>query len=430
MIKMKDRIKTIVSFARPHKYKFMVLFICVIITTFSGSIYPYIFGRLVDEVFYEKNLSLFYQIVILYGCVFLFNQALHFILNLFWAKLMTRFLFDIRIKIFSKVLSLPGIKLSSIQSGDILFRMGHDVEQFMNYIHWNTFYLIARITNLALSIGFLSAIYWPFALFAIIATPVVVYVSKSFSKKIKTIHKIKVGESGFLSSWLFEIIKGMQEIKLLSALKGVLSDYVGYTIKITRLHIKESVLQVVSDRVNSGISLVWQLILYSVSAILVINGNITLGGFTACVSYFGKCIGSFNALNNHLTAIPENIVSIDRVSDILNEESEKDEGDEIEIRKGDIEFRDIHFSYTEELEVLKGLNFKIRQGERVALVGVGLIVINKGVDEIQSAVLLHQVEERVQAAEGVPQGEDGVDRTFRSVNLQVVCTIAAIGIGE
>lgn len=366
---MKERTKTIVKFAKPHKYKFIVLFICVTVTTFSGSIYPYIFGSLVDEVFYGKNLSMFYQIVILYGCVFLFNQALHFVLNMSWANLMTNFLFDIRKKVFSKVLSLPGIKLSSIHSGDIVFRMGQDVEQFMNYIHWNTFYLFARVLNLIISIAFISAIFWPFAIFAIFATPIIVYTSRTFSKRIKKIYKDKTEKSGFLSSWLFEIIKGMQEIKLLSALKGVLSDYVGYTIRITRLQIKANVLEVTSERINSGISLIWQLILYCISAILVVNGYITLGGFTACVSYFGKCISSFYALNNHLTSIPGNLVSVDRVCDIINEVSERDEGEEIEIQKGDVEFSNVHFSYTEEIEVLKGLNFKIHQGERVALVG-------------------------------------------------------------
>lgn len=366
---MKERIKAIIKFAKPHKYKFIVLFVCVMVTTFSGSIYPYIFGRLVDEVFYGKNLSMFYQIVILYGCMFLFNQTFHFILNMSWANLMTKFLFDIRKKFFSKVLSLPGIKLSSIHSGDIVFRMGQDVEQFMNYIHLNTFYFFAQVLNLTISIGFIFVVFWPFAIFAIFATPIIVYVSRIFSKRIKKVYKKKNEKNGLLSSWLFEIIKGMHEIKLFSALKGVLSDYVGYTVKITRLQIKANVLEVTSERINSGISLIWQLILYCVSAILVVNGNITLGGFTACVSYFGKCISSFNTLNNHLTSISENLVSVDRVCDILNEESERYDGEELEIQKGNIEFRNVRFSYTKEKEVLRGVNFEIHEGERVALVG-------------------------------------------------------------
>lgn len=366
---MKNRFYTIIEFAKPHAVKFGILLLCVLATTFLGMVYPYIFGLLVDEVFYEKNMSKFYEIVFLYGVIFFVNQILHFVLNMSWANLMTKFLFDIRNAVFTKVLSLKGSKLSSVYSGDIVFRMGNDVEQFMNYIHWNTFYFLASILRLIVSICFIASIFWPFAILAIVITPVIVYVSQHFSKRIKIVYKVKTEKSGFLSSWLFEIVKGMREVKLLSALKGVLSDYVGYTVKIERLHIQANVLEIVSERVNSGISLIWQLVLYSVSAIMVINGHVTLGGFTACVSYFGKCISSFNAINNHLTGISGNLVSVDRVCDTLKEESERDSGTDIEIASGDIKFEEVHFSYTEEKEVLKGVNFNIVSGERIALVG-------------------------------------------------------------
>ena len=64
------------------------------------------------------------------------------------------------------------------------------------------------------------------------------------------------------------------------------------------------------------------------------------------------------------------------------------------------------------------------------MVRVGLVLINKGVDEVEGALTLHQAEERVQAAEGVPQREHGINGSLRLVHLQVVGTIAAIGVAE
>lgn len=366
---MKNRTKIMLNFVKPHKFKFIILFTCVLITTFVGSIYPYIFGRLVDEVFYGKDLSVFYQIIIMYGAVFLFNQAFHLILNMSWANLMTRFLYDIRKAIFLKTLAYEGKTLASIHSGDIIYRMGTDVEQFMNYIHWNTFYLAARVIDLILAIGFLSYIFWPFAIFAVAFTPIIVSISRHFAKKVSSIYKSLSDSSGILSSWLFEIIKGLQEVKLLSATKGVISDYTGSTIKIARLQIKANRVEVVSERINSGVSLLWQLVLYIVSAIFIISGNLTLGGFTACVAYFGKCISAFNALNNHLTGISGNMVSVDRVCTALNIECEREDGEFLPVLSGNIEFCDVHFAYSQEIEVLKGISFSVHSGERIALVG-------------------------------------------------------------
>ena len=88
---------------KKHMYLFIVLLLCVIATTFSGSFYPYIFGVLVDKVFTEKNMDYFINIVILYAVIFSVNQFLHFILNMSWAKLMTKYIYDIRKAMFTKM---------------------------------------------------------------------------------------------------------------------------------------------------------------------------------------------------------------------------------------------------------------------------------------------------------------------------------------
>ena len=64
------------------------------------------------------------------------------------------------------------------------------------------------------------------------------------------------------------------------------------------------------------------------------------------------------------------------------------------------------------------------------MVRVGFVFINKGVDEIEGALALHEAEQGMQAAEGVPKRKHRIDRSFRLVNLQIVGTIAAIGIAE
>jgi ABC-type multidrug transport system fused ATPase/permease subunit len=340
-------------------------------SNFSGALYPYLFGKLVDQVFYAKELKLFLRIVFMYGLVYLLNQFMHFLLNLTWANLMTKFLFNIRKTIYEKVLSYGGKTLSSLYSGDIIYRMSADTEQFMNYIHWNTFYLVARIFNLIVSVGFIGYLSWPIAIFTLIITPVSVYTSRHFSKIVKKYYSKISENSGLLSSWLCEMIKGMQEIRLLSAGKGVLSDYVGKTIKIVRLQIKANQVEIVSERVNSGMSLIWQLVLYVISAFLIYDDNLTLGGFTACVSYFGTCISSFHAFHNHLAGIAGNLVSVDRICATLEEVSEDYKTNEpaIIIDHGKIDFDKVSFFYHEGINVLDKISFTVSPGEKVAIVG-------------------------------------------------------------
>ena len=368
---MNKRLKFILNFAKPHKLKFIILFLFIVIATFSGALYPYIFGKLVDEVFYQKNLKQLIQIVISYIFIFVFNQAIHFFQNMTWSSLMTDFLYDIRTSIFQKVLSYKGKYLSSQYSGDIISRMGGDTEQFMNFINWNVFYTISSILKLFISLAFILYFNIVLGIFTILCTPIIVYTSRYFSKKNKKNYFEIVTKQGVLFAWLFEIIKGIQNIRLLNATKKVLSDYSSKAIKIVRFQIEAGKIELLSERVNSGISLLSQLILYVISAIFIINGNLTVGQFTACISYFGSCISAFKAINNRLLSITSNLISVDRVIDIFEKESEtlNEDAPYNNIEKGNIELKNVWFQYTEETPVLKGINLEIHHGEKISLVG-------------------------------------------------------------
>ena len=266
---------------------------------------------------------------------------------------------------------MKGKELSGLYTGDVINRMDADTDQFMNFIHWNVFYNIGGIIRLILNIGIIFYYNWKLIVIVIILTPVSVYISKKFAQKLKVIQKKIRQREGLLSSWLFEIIKGLMDIKLLCAARNVLAQYTGKMVKITRLQVKASKVEVVSERVNTGISLIAQLILFTFSAILIINGEFTIGGFTAVVSYFGNCVVVFKILNQRINNLAVNAVSVDRVAEILEKESENENADieDFEIVLGRIQFKNVFFKYQENAKVLSGISLDIAPGEIISIAG-------------------------------------------------------------
>lgn len=374
---MKKRLQYILKFAKPHRWQFGALFTCIILTIFIGSVFHYLFGRMVDEVFYGKNMSRFIEIVVLYAVVYAVNQSLHFGLNMSWAHLMTKFLFDIRKAVFDTILHAKGHSLAGLYSGDMMSRMGTDVDEFMNFIHWNVFYFIGGTLNLLISIGFIAVISPPIAVLTVILTPLTVYGSLYFAKIVKPYYEALKANEGLLSSWLFEMVKGLKEIQLLGASKYVIRTFVQRSIEVTRLSVSTRKVTVVSERVNAGISTLGLLCMYALAAILIVKNQLTLGGFVACVSYFGTCVSAFKILNSKASAITGNMVSIDRVISILEWPREGQQIDDMkppahpitQISLGHIRLEDIHFAYKESLPVLSGLTLDIPPGDVVALVG-------------------------------------------------------------
>ena len=364
--------KTILSFMKPYKWKFALLFICILATTFLGALYPYVFGKLIDEVILADNMNRFVTIFLMYGLIFIVCQMLYFLLNMLSAHLTTRYLFDVRKAIMKKVLSYPGSALANLSSGDIIYRMGHDTEQFMSFIFLNVFYLIASAFYFILTIFFVSKLSIYLALIILVIAPLSVYSSLIFSKRIKEKQRSISQKAGLLTSWLFEIIKGMQEIKVLASSDHVLNEFAKKNISIANKQIAFNKIKLFSERISSGVSLIAQLTLYSLSAFFILNGSLTLGGFTASVAYFRKALSSFSDFNKYIIGFSAGSIGIERVTEILGAPSEtscKNRGNDITISDGNIEFRNVTFKYGRENIGLDAISFNIKPREITAIVG-------------------------------------------------------------
>lgn len=282
---MKEKIKFVLRFAKPHKWKFFVMLLSIILANITLMILPYIIGWLVDEVLGSPNIPRFIYIVSIYGAVYIFNQAMYTIVNIMEKVISTTFLFDIRAELYSRILRFRGSCLASMHSGDTISRMGYDVDQIMAMISINLFGLVSNFINMVIALVFIYCTNIWMGIFTTVATPVIIYVSRNFFEKAKRENSRIIQKKGILSSWTFEILGGMQEIKLLHASKQILSEFLRRNIEIARMSIGLNKTEVKAERLNAGILVIAQMCMYTIAAFLVKAGRLTIGGVTACFAY-------------------------------------------------------------------------------------------------------------------------------------------------
>ena len=350
------------------------MLLSIILATITLMILPYIIGWLVDEVRGSQNMSRFIYIVIIYGAVYIFNQAMYTIVNIMEKVTSTTFLFDIRAELYSRILRFKGSCLASMYSGDTISRMGYDVDQIMTMISINLFGLVSNFINMVIALVFIYCANIWMGVFTTVATPVIIYVSRFFFGKAKRENSRIIKKKGILSSWTFEILGGMQEIKLLHASKQILSEFLRRNIEIARMSIGLNRIEVKAERLNAGILVIAQMCMFTIAAFLVKAGKLTIGGVTACFAYYTNCITTFNSINSKILSLSSNMVSFDRIMELFDTPLEEEVVEHFnksnrEQIAGGIEFKNVLFHYNEERNVFKDLSFRIDPCEKIAIVG-------------------------------------------------------------
>lgn len=359
------------SFVKPYKLAFINLFFCIILTSFIGMLYPYIFKMLIDEVFYHHNAAFFVTIVLSYGAIFVGEQSLHFILNITWSYLSTRFLFDIRRKMFQKIFQMKAEFLNRSQTGDLATKINYDTELILKYIHSNIFGSFADIVRIVVSVIMVAVINYKLAILMLFVTPTSVYLSRFFAGRLKLYVQNERDTYGKHISWLFEMLEGMAEIRLMAAERPIVKQFVKGWSKLIRTRNASKMIEVGAERSNSFVMLLTNLILYAVAGLLIINGELTVGGFIALIDYFSVCTNRLKGLNETIVKVQQNMVSIKKVFDLLLHDAvEKDNSNliDIEISQGSILFENVTFGYDNH-NVLNELSLEIKTGEKLAIVG-------------------------------------------------------------
>ncbi len=375
---MKEKIKFVLKFAKPHKWKFIIMLLSIILATITLMILPFIIGWLVDEVLNSQNISRFIYIAGIYGAVYIFNQAMYTIVNIMEKVTGTAFLFDIRAELYSRILRFKGSRLASMYSGDMISRMGYDVDQIMTMISINLFGLVSNFINMVIALAFIYCANIWMGVFTIAATPIIIYVSGFFFKKAKRKNSRMIQKKGLLSSWTFEILGAMREIKLLHASRQILSTFLRRNVEIARMRVDFNRTEVMAERLNAGILVIAQMCMFTIAAFLVKANQLTIGGVTACFAYYTNCITTFNSMNSKILSLSSNMVSCERIMELFHAPLEEEAGrfKQQELLKrnreqiaGSIAFKNVSFYYNEKQNIFKNLSFHINPCEKIAIAG-------------------------------------------------------------
>lgn len=349
----------------------IVPIVAMIIVLGIDSFFPYLQKIFVDDILLgsdKSKLGLFFGVFL---GLSLLRGILGYIKEFLFDKFSLNVSKEIRIDLFKKIQSFEFSFFDSTNTGELMSRIGEDVDIVWETISYGLRLLIEGIILFIISVTIMMSMSPSLTIIClVILLPVgvlAILVNKKFHRNYSKISD-KVADINLMAQ---QDIAGIRLVKAFAREKyetekflKVNKDY--YDLNITQARILSNFLPVIDLLTNlTPVAM----IIYG--GYLVIKGNITMGTLLAFSSYIlnlSFCVKNIGGLVNMMS---QNRASMDKIFNILKRKPQitsMENSYNPDKVKGEIEFKNVSFRYNEE-EVLKKINLKIPAGSIVAIMG-------------------------------------------------------------
>ena len=360
------------EFIWPRKGIVFVGLILIVISRLASLVLPLKSKELLDEIIPNEDMDALITMVMLVAGAILIQATTSFALTRLLSVEAQLLISKLRAKVQKQVLSLPISYFDNNKSGALVSRIMSDVEGVRNLVGTGLVQLfggtITAIISLFLLINISGKmtlfVLAPVFLFAVIALKAFAYIRPIFRKR----GVINAEVTGRLTETLngVRVIKGFNaEVQEnLSFEKGVDRLFQNVKKSLTATAIMTSSSAFLLGLASVGIM--------GMGGAMIIEGTLTTGDFLSFTLLLGFMIAPIVQMSNIGSQLTEAFAGLDRTEEIMNMQSEaNDELRTIELNKivGDVEFKDVSFSYEKGKEVVHNISFKAVKGSVTALVG-------------------------------------------------------------
>lgn len=332
---------------------------------------PYLTKEIVDKVLIGGNNSLLTPILLGLLGVTLGRAIFGYIKEYIFDYLSTKVNTDIKFDLFNHIQSLPFNYFDNMNTGELMSRIGEDVDTVWRTISFGLRMFIENIIYFILGSFALFYLNWKLALACVIVMLPISYIAVKFEKKIMAVYDKISDQNAEMNTTAQENIAGVRLVKAFTREKHEINKFLNMNKVYYKLNMDQAKItgnHLPATEFLTNLSLV---VMITLGGYLVMGGDVSIGTLVAFNGYIGNLIWPMRQLGWLSNMLAENSASSKKIFKILDNKpdiSSPDNGYTCEKVRGDIEFKDVSFKYGEEL-VLQNVNVKISSGSTVAIMG-------------------------------------------------------------
>ena len=363
--KLLDRIK-------PYSFFVVLSMLLALFSVILTLVIPLKIGQAIDcigdKTNWGKIIPVFTQVIILSVIV----MILQWVMNLINNKITYYVVRDLRNDAIQKIETLPLSYIDSHSQGDIVSRIIADADQFADGLLMGFTQAFSGVVTIIGTLIFMIRMSLSITIVVVLLTPLSLFVASFISKKTFNMFKLQSETRGDQTAFIDEMISNEKVVKAFSREEQTIEKFASMNEDLKNASLKAIFFSSLTNPMTRFVYNVIYAFVALFGAIGVISGNMSIGILTCMLSYVNQYTKPFNEITGVITELQNAFACIERILELLNEKSEPlDKFDAVclDDLEGNIEIKDVFFSYNKEKKLIEDFNLSVKKGQKVAIVG-------------------------------------------------------------
>jgi len=377
-MKEKTEVYNVVLFKRllyyiyPYKLFLSICIFSVLGISIFGALRPVVLEKIVDQNLTAQISDGFLYYIILIGILLICEVISNYLFIYYASWLGQSVVKDIRVKLFNHILNFKMKYYDKSSVGILITRAVTDMERIADIFGQGLFMIFSDILKMLIVGIVMIMMNWKLSLIVFATLPLILIATKIFQKYMKTAFDQVRTEVANLNSFVQERVTGMKVLQLFAREE---IEYLKFK-EINERHKKAWLKTVWYNSIFFPVaeilsSLTLGVVVWYGGMNNILDNSTSLGELTAFIMMIPMMFRPLNQIANKFNTLLMGMVAAERVFKVLDTDSNINEsGNKIANNlRGDIQFKNINFSYNESETVLKSISFEIKAGTTTAIVG-------------------------------------------------------------
>jgi len=365
----------LLSYMKPYKGLLSLAFLFLVGATVTEMMGPFLIKQFLDEHLVPRNFeqSALVTLFVVYMIAHLLKVLFTYLNLLYFQNIAFKIVQDMRVEVYEHVQRLSLSFFDRTPIGTLVSRITNDTEAIKDFY---VSVLSTFVKNVVFLIGILVAMFLlnvKLALFSLLLIPIMLTIMTMYRRKSSVFYLELRNQLSILNAKLNESIQGMNIVQVFRQEKRMRKEFEEvnnkhYSAGRRTLKLDALFLRPATDFVHI-VAIALVLALFGIDAL---NSPVEVGVLYAFVNYIHRFFQPVNEMMMKLSFFQQALVSSSRVFHLMDEKDlapiQQGNG-EPKVHEGEIEFKDVTFSYDGKRDVLKNVSFHVKPGQTVAFVG-------------------------------------------------------------